>query len=61
MSKKIYNWSQRLVGDAIGARLSGEVRELSLWLCIEVKKRHIENEIVKKKYYKMPRPAFRGK
>ena len=47
-ANQIYNWKQRIVDDATGARLTGEDREGLLRLRKEVKKLRIEKEILKK-------------
>jgi transposase len=44
----IYNWKQRIIDEATGARLTGEDREELLRLRKEVKKLRIEKEILKK-------------
>lgn len=45
---QIYNWKQRIVDEATGARLTGEDREELLRLRKELKKLRIEKEILTK-------------
>ena len=48
---QIYNWKQRIVDEATGARLTGEDREELLRLRKELKKLRIEKEILTSAYF----------